>query len=128
MERFAQVSGKSGGYYGCLAATKGACHNKTLVRRALAERVILAAVADVISEPEHIEYVLNRVEEEIAKLRSDLPDTLKLKQAELAGEQRRLANFVDFIGEGRGSDALAKALVETERRVEVLSEEVRGLR
>jgi site-specific DNA recombinase len=25
----AQVSGKSGGYYGCLAATKGACENKT---------------------------------------------------------------------------------------------------
>jgi hypothetical protein len=26
----AQVSGKNGGYYGCLAATKGACDNKTL--------------------------------------------------------------------------------------------------
>ncbi len=81
-----------------------------------------------ISEPEQIAYVLERVEEEIAKLRSDLPDTLKLKEAELAAEQRRLANFVDFIGEGRGSDALAKALVETERRVEALAAEVDGLR
>jgi hypothetical protein len=34
--------------------------------------------------------------------------TLKLKEAELAAEQRRLANFVDFIGEGRGSQALAR--------------------
>lgn len=40
----AQVSGKNGGYYGCLAATKGACDNKTLVRRTLAEKVILEAV------------------------------------------------------------------------------------
>ena len=47
---------------------------------------------------------------------------------ELVAEERRLANFVDFIGEGRGSQALAKALVETERRVEVLREELDGLR
>jgi hypothetical protein len=44
----------------------------------------------------------------------DLPDSLELKEAELTAEQRRMANFVDFIDEGRGSQALAKALVETE--------------
>ena len=124
----AQVSGKNGGYYGCLAATKGACDNKTLVRRTLAEKVILEAVEDELADPEHVAYVVRRVEEEIAKLRSDLPDTLKLKEAELSAEQRRLANFVDFIGEGRGSQALGKALVETERRVENLTDEVDALR
>ena len=50
----AQVSGKSRGYYGCLAATKGACDNKTLVRRTLAEKVLLGAVQEHISDPEHI--------------------------------------------------------------------------
>jgi hypothetical protein len=124
----AQVGGKSGGYYGCLAASKGACENKTLVRRTLAEKVILEAIRQRISDPEQIAYVLQRVEAEIAKLLSDLPDTLKLKEAELAAEQRRMANFVDFIGEGRGSQALAKALIESERRVESLTAEVDGLR
>jgi len=80
----AQVSGKAGGYYGCLAATKGACENKTLVKRSLVEKVILEAVQEQLSDPEHIAYVLERVEEEIANLRSDLPDTLKLKEAELS--------------------------------------------
>ncbi len=122
----AQVSGKNGGYYGCLAATKSACENKTLVRRTLAEKVILGAIQEQIADPEHIVYVLQRVQQEIDKLRSDLPDTLKLKEAELTAEQRRLANFVDFIGEGRGSQALAKALVETERRVDQLGDEVRS--
>jgi hypothetical protein len=122
------VSGKNGGYYGCLAATKGGCENKTLVRRTLVEKVILEAVKDELADPEHVAYVLRRVEEEVAKLRSDLPDTLKLKESELSAEQRRLANFVDFIGEGRGSQALAKALAETERRVEALSDEVETLR
>jgi hypothetical protein len=123
-----QVSGKSGGYYGCLAATKGACWNKTLVRRTLVEKVIVRAVQKQMADPDHIAYVLQRVEQEIAKLRSDLPDAVKLKEAELTAEQRPLANFVDFIGEGHGSQTLAKALVETERRVGVLSEEVNGLR
>jgi DNA invertase Pin-like site-specific DNA recombinase len=93
-----QVSGRSGGYYGCFGATKGACENKTLVRRTLAEKVILEAIKQRISDPEQIAYVLQRVEQEIARLRSNLPDTLKLKEAELAAEQRRMANFVDFIG------------------------------
>jgi hypothetical protein len=53
----AQVSGKSGGYYGCLAATKGACENKTLVRRTLAEKIIVEAVRDKISDPDQIAYV-----------------------------------------------------------------------
>jgi hypothetical protein len=35
------------------------------------------AVQERISDPEHIAYVLRRVEEEIAKRRTDLPDTLK---------------------------------------------------
>jgi len=39
----AQVSGKSGGYYGCLGAAKGACENKMLVRRTLVEKVILSS-------------------------------------------------------------------------------------
>ena len=55
-------------------------------------------------------------------------NSLKLKEAELTAEQRRLANFVDFIGEGRGSAALAKALAETERRVHALTDEVDALR
>ena len=124
----AQVSGKAGGYYGCLGATKGACDNKMLVKRKLAEQVIVAAIRERINDPEQIRYVLERVEEEVRKLRSDMPATIRLKEAELSAEERRLANFLDFIGEGRGSQALGQALAETERKVEALREEVYGLR
>lgn len=58
---------------------------------------------------------------------SDVPETIRLKEAELQADERRLANFVEFIGEGRGSRALASALTETERRVEELRDEVEGL-
>ena len=56
----AQVSGKSGGYYGCLAATKGACDNKTLVRRTLAKKVILEAIQEQIADPSTSRTSFNR--------------------------------------------------------------------
>jgi site-specific DNA recombinase len=99
----AQVSGKAGGYYGCIAATKGACENKLLVRRTLVERIILDNLKARLSSSEALHYVLQRVEEEVGKLSAYIPETLRLKETELHAEERRLANFVDFIGEGRES-------------------------
>jgi hypothetical protein len=121
------VSGKAGGYYGCLGAAKGACDNKVLVRRRLAERLILGALREQLTRAEQVRHVLERVEAEVAKLSEHLPETIRSKESELTVEERRLANFVDFIGEGRGSEALANALVETERRVEALREELEAL-
>jgi site-specific DNA recombinase len=123
----AQVSGKGGGYYGCLRASKKACENKLLVPRKRAEKLIVGAVSGQLQEAEHLRYVLEQVEKEIGRLRSTLPETVKLKEVELAAEQRRLDNFIDAIGEGRGSKALANALADTERRVESLREDVEGL-
>jgi len=39
-----------------------------------------------------------------------------MKQAELDSVQRRIANFVDFVAQGRGSKALAEALVLAEQK------------
>jgi hypothetical protein len=77
---------------------------------------------------EHIRYLLDRVEAEVATLYAHIPETVRTKEAELDSEERHLANFVDLIGEGRGSQALGKALAETDRRVETLREELQGLR
>lgn len=123
----AQVSGKGGGYYGCVGARKGACDNKLLVRRSLVEKIILDAVQAQLSDPQHIEYVLRRVEAEVGKLYRHVPETIRLKETELTAEERRLANFVDFIGEGRGSRTLAQALFESERKVGALKEELESL-
>jgi len=122
-----QVSGKGGGYYGCLGAVKGKCENRILVRRRLAEKAILGAVQERLGTPENIHHVLKKVEEEVQKLYSHIPETIRLKEKELAANKCRVANFVDYIGEGRGSRALTKALLETERKVTVLETELQSL-
>jgi hypothetical protein len=104
-----------------------ACENKILVRRSLTEMAVLsAAIASV--PPADVSRVLERVERVVGELRSDLPESIRLKEAELASEERLLANLLDFVGEGRGSRALAQALVETERRVGWLDDELDSLR
>ena len=99
-----------------------------LVRRTLVERIILENLKARLSSSAAIHYILQRVEEEIGKLYAHIPETLRLKETELNAEERRLANFVDFIGEGRGSRTLAQALLDTERKVDALKEELEDLR
>lgn len=96
----ARVTGKSGGYYGCIGATRRKCENRLLVRRTLAERIILAAIREKLASRENLVYVLKRVEKELAKVNSEAPEGIRLKEADLAGEERRVANFVEFIGDG----------------------------
>jgi hypothetical protein len=60
----------------------------------------------------------------VKRLVSDLPDTLALKRAELESVERKIANFVEFIGQGRGSRALADALEAAERKATELRAEV----
>jgi len=124
----AQVSGKSGGYYGCLGATKGACENRLLVRRTLTERVVLAAVREKLVSAENLHYVLKRVEKEIARACVDMPEKIRLMEAEVRAEERRVTNFVEFIGTGQGSKALAHAMVQSERNVEELRSGLAQLR
>jgi len=119
-----QVSGKAGGYYGCLGGAKNTCDNRLLVRRRLAEHRLLDEVARQVADPDALRYVLGRVEDEVRRLNANLPDELKLKRAALAAEERRVANFVEFIAEGKGTRALGQALEEAERKLEALSQEV----
>ena len=124
----AKVSGKSGGYYGCLGAAKGACDNRVLVRRTLAERIITAEVRERLASTENLAYVLKRVEESVARMCSDVPETIKLKEAELQAEERRVANFIEFVADGRGSKAVAGALTISEQKVQGLTSELGMLR
>ena len=105
-----QVSGKGGGYFGCLGAKRGTCDNKILVRRKLVEDLVLDEVNKQLATPENFQIILEKVESEIKKLCAHVPEQIRSKETELANEDRRLMNFIEFIAEGRKSSALSKAL------------------
>lgn len=119
-----QVSGKGAGYYGCLGAAKGACANKLLAPRRLVERKLLAALRERVSDVTALHYVAQRVEEEVRRLHGRLPLEIKEKRIAVSNDERRIANFIEFIGEGKGTKTLADALTQTEHRVESLRAEL----
>ena len=123
-----KVSGKGGGYYGCLSAARGRCTNKTLTRRTLAEKIVLSNVRERLNSAEAVRHLLERVEDELRRSASAVPEQVRLGAAELEREQRRLANFIEFVAEGRGSRALGDAVLETERRVDALKTNLDVLR
>ena len=123
-----KVSGKAGGYYGCLAATRRKCENRLLVRRSLAEQVIIGAVAENLGSAKNLPSVIRRMDAEIARTLHRPVATLRLKEDQLQVEEERIANFVYFIGRGRGTDALAGALRDAEQRRDVLKVELERLR
>jgi site-specific DNA recombinase len=122
-----QVSGKGSGYYGCLAATRGACDNKLLVARRLAERRVIRALEERLRDTDAILRILERVKDELARLNSHLPTEIRLKRAALEAEERRVANFVDFIGRGNGTKALSQALEQAEAACDSIQREVAAL-
>ncbi len=101
---------------------------KLLVGRSLVGKTILGAIKARFSQPGILEQVFKRVEEKVAELGSEVPQTIRLKEAELQAEERRLANFVEFIAEGRGSKSLAAAMTLAERKMESLGVDLAALR
>ena len=123
-----QVSGKCGGYFGCLSARNSSCTNSIKVPRKLTENLILKEDSKQISSPEIFRRILNEVEKEVAKTYSDVPNLIRQKKHELSSEKRRIANFVEFIAEGRGNQTVGKALQESENKAKILEMEIDGLR
>jgi len=122
------ASGKGGGYYGCLAATNRACTNSTLIsRKRLEQQVIRALTEQVLRRPDVIEEVYARTAEKVAEEFARVPDELRLKQLELAQEQKRIKNFVEYIASGKATPALGQALQLSEDKAKSLEDEVAGL-
>src|SRR5262249_27271387 len=121
-----QVSGKGSGYYGCLAAVRAACDNKLLVSRRTTEKVVLTAVRERLSDPVSIHYLLQRVEAEVERLHAYLPEQMALKRAALGSEERRIANYIDFIGDGKGTRAVGEALSAAEQKAASLRAELQA--
>lgn len=88
---------------------------------------MIGALRDRILCRENVTYVLKRVASEVARVYADVPEVLRLKQVELNALDRKIANFVEFIGEGRGSQALASALDRVEKDAAALRAEIEGL-
>lgn len=122
------VSGRHGGYFGCSRAAKKGCDNNVLVRKAVAERILLESIHALISDAKRIKEIIRVVQDEVRKLRRARPEELSDKERELEREQRRLNNFIEFVAQGRASGSLGKAIEKAELTVNRLEDEIEALK
>ena len=87
---------------------------------------MLDAIQAKLADPTSFRYVLERVEAEAQRLQAHLPEEIKLKRAALEAEERRVANYVAFIGEGKGTRALGEALATAEQKALALRTQLQG--
>ena len=119
-----KVSGKNGGYFGCLGTKRGICDNKVKVRRTVLENIILHEIKQLVSTPNIVHCILEKIERKVRKMYSDFPSQICQKERELISEERKLANFINFIGEGKGTISLNQALLDTENKIDSLKNEI----
>lgn len=121
------VGGKKGGYYGCHQASRRACANRTLISRKRLERNFVDVLCEKLLKPEVLEQVYARTAKKIAERSAHLPAELRLKRTELAHEQSRVHNIIEFIATGRATPGLADALGASEEKVKRLHADVASL-
>lgn len=122
-----QVSGKSGGYYGCYNYRRKTCTNKLLIQRKKVEEHILTHLRGELLTVENLKYVYDNVEKEGLKTLNEVPEELKQKRHLQEKVQTELQNLLNFIKAGNFSKIVSEAISDAESRNEKIKEEIQGL-
>lgn len=122
-----QVCGKSGGYYGCHQAKRKTCSNKLTVQRKRLEEILINNLKTNLLTSENLNYVYDKIEKEIEKSLSTVPDESKQKRIEHEKIQSELQNLLHFIKAGNFSKVVSKALSDAENRSDKIKSEMQSL-
>ena len=80
-----------------------------------------------VLKAEHLQLIYKKVEEEIKKQFSHLPEEIRLKKRELERLETRIHRFIEFIAGARGTPSIAAALEDAESKAEPLKTEIESL-
>jgi hypothetical protein len=103
-------------YLGCRAAAHGSCHNRRTVRRQTLEARVLDLLERQLMQPALVAEFVAAFNEELARQAAEQKSQAANRQRDRATLDRRIANLVDAIGDGRASTAILAKLAELEAK------------
>ncbi|MCX6117521.1 MAG: recombinase family protein [Proteobacteria bacterium] len=121
------VSGKNGGYYGCLNSVKKTCDNKMMISRKRLEDHFIKILYDKVFKADALDFIFQKTAEKIKDHFSYIPEELRLKKIELNRAETRLKNFIEFIAEGRATTSITDAVEIEEKKANYLKKDVESL-
>ncbi len=102
-------------YLGCRAAAHGTCRNRRTVRRATLETRVLDLLGRQLMQPDLVAEFVAAYNEELLRSTSEHKAQAASRQRERAALERKIANLLDAISNGRVSPAILAKLSELER-------------
>jgi hypothetical protein len=121
------VSGRRGGYYGCLNARRKTCGNRLTIQRLKLERIILSGLRETILTEANLNRILQARRTEADKRKQEFIDLLATKRSEQTKLTREIENYIGFIKAGNFSKTVTRKLEEAEKKSESLEDEIKGL-
>jgi DNA invertase Pin-like site-specific DNA recombinase len=101
-------------YLGCNAAKNGSCRNTHRVRRSKLEARVLEGLGRQLMEPSLVADFIEEFNAAWKQLAADLKAQASAHQRERAAIERKIANLIDAISDGRSSPAILTKLEELE--------------
>ena len=101
-------------YLGCQAAKHGACTNRRTCQRTSMEAHVLGLLRRQLMQPDLLGAFLQEFDAEWERLDSELRVEASARQRERQAVERKIANLVDAVSDGRGSPAILARLRELE--------------
>ncbi len=124
------VSGKGGGYYGCLNASRKSCSNHVLVNRKRIEKHFIKALYEKVLKVETVKIVLDKTAQKVREHFAHVPEEIRLKKVELNQTETRIHHLIQFISEGKAMSSvssIATALEQDETKAKILKADVEVL-
>jgi site-specific DNA recombinase len=101
-------------YLGCHAAKNGACTNRRTCRRTSMEAHVLGLLRRQLMQPDLLGAFLQAFDTEWERLDGELRVEATTRHRERQAVERKIANLVDVVSDGRGSPAILARLRELE--------------
>jgi DNA invertase Pin-like site-specific DNA recombinase len=101
-------------YLGCQAAKCGACSNRRTCRRAALEAHVLDLLERQLMQPGLLGAFMEAFDAEWERLDGELKGQAAMRQRERQAIDRKIANLVDAVSDGRGSPSILAKLRELE--------------
>jgi site-specific DNA recombinase len=122
------VSAKAGGYFGCINGARGACTNNIILKKSVAESMLLAEVGKLIFSAETMPFQKN-AEDLVAQMCANISDEISAKTAELIHAQKGVNLLLDFIVRGteQVTNAFKETLHDAEKKLTTLTTELKIL-
>jgi site-specific DNA recombinase len=111
-------------YLGCRSAAHGSCHNRRTVRRERLEAEVLDLLGRQLMQPALVAEFVTAFNEELGRLAGEQKGLAAAQHRERAALDRKIANLVDAISDGRASQAILTKLAELEGQRTQLAHQV----